>query len=64
LSALTAQAIGVVAVGVFTMGLSLVVWFIIKQTLGLRVSPEDEARGLDLSEMGMEAYPGDPMHEG
>lgn len=64
LASLIAQATGVVSVGVFTMGLSLVVWFIIKQTLGLRVSPEDEARGLDLSEMGMEAYASDPMHEG
>ena len=31
--------------------------------VGLRVSDEEETQGLDLSEMGMEAYPGDPMHE-
>ena len=30
-------------------------------TIGLRVSPEDESRGLDIAEMGMEAYAGDPM---
>lgn len=61
LASLTAQLIGVIAVGLFTLVLSLVAWFIIKQTLGLRVSPEDEARGLDLSEMGMEAYAKDSM---
>ena len=44
------------------MTLSLLAWVIIKWTLGLRVSPADETRGLDLSEMGMEAYAGDPMH--
>ena len=48
--------------GAFTMTLSLLAWVIIKWTLGLRVSPADETRGLDLSEMGMEAYAGDPMH--
>jgi len=62
-ASLWAQFIGVVAVGAFTLVLSLVAWFIIKQTFGLRVSPEAETRGLDLSEMGMEAYAGDPLHE-
>jgi len=55
------QFIGVLAVGGFTLGLSLVVWFVIKATVGLRVDPEAEAAGLDLSEMGMEAYPGTQM---
>ena len=63
-TSLWAQFIGVVAVGAFTICLSLLVWVIIKWTLGLRVSPEDETRGLDLSEMGMEAYASDPMHRG
>jgi ammonium transporter, Amt family len=56
------QAVGVAAVGAFTFVGSLILWFIIKSTLGLRVSPEDEALGLDMSEMGMEAYPGDAIH--
>lgn len=29
----------------------------IKKAIGLRVSPEDEVDGLDIAEMGMEAYP-------
>jgi ammonium transporter, Amt family len=56
------QAIGIAAVGAFTFVGSLILWFVIKSTLGLRVSPEDEAIGLDMSEMGMEAYPGDAIH--
>ncbi len=49
------------AVGAFTFFGSLVVWFIIKTTLGLRVEPDDEMKGLDLSEMGMEAYAQDTV---
>lgn len=56
ISSLVAQFIGVAAVGAFTFFGSLIVWYIIKAVLGLRVSPEEEAAGLDLSEMGMEAY--------
>ena len=63
MESLIAQVIGVVAVGAFTMILSLIAWTIIKTIVGLRVSDEEEMRGLDLSEMGMEAYPGEPMHE-
>ena len=59
---LMAQATGVVAVGAFTFGLSLLVWFAIKIALGLRVSRDEETRGLDVAEMGMEAYAGDPLH--
>ena len=60
-ASLQAQAIGTLAVGAFTFALALTAWTIIKLVLGLRVDPEDEERGLDLSEMGMEAYPHDPV---
>jgi ammonium transporter, Amt family len=62
-ASLHAQLIGIAAVGAFTLALSLLVWFVIKQTLTLRVGAEEETRGLDLSEMGMEAYASDPMNE-
>ena len=62
-ASLWAQFIGVVAVGAFTLVFSLIAWSIIKGIFGLRVSAEDETRGLDLSEMGMVAYGGDPMHQ-
>jgi Amt family ammonium transporter len=42
---------------VFTFIGSLVLWFIIKAVMGLRVDEETEINGLDMSEMGMEAYP-------
>jgi Amt family ammonium transporter len=61
MASLITQATGVVAVGAFTFALTFAVWFLIKMLFGMRVSAEDEARGLDLSEMGMEAYAGDPM---
>jgi Amt family ammonium transporter len=61
MTSLITQATGVVAVGVFTFALTFAAWFLIKATIGLRVSAEDEYIGLDKSEMGMEAYAGDPM---
>jgi Amt family ammonium transporter len=36
----------------------MVFWFIIKKTIGLRVSREEEIGGLDIGEMGLEAYNG------
>jgi len=60
-ASLQAQVIGTLAVGAFTFTLTFVSWSIIKMLLGMRVDPEDEERGLDLSEMGMEAYPRDSM---
>jgi Amt family ammonium transporter len=62
-ASLQAQAIGVLAVAAFTLPLSLATWFAIKMIFGLRVTPEEETRGLDMSEMGMEAYPGDAVRQ-
>jgi ammonium transporter, Amt family len=63
MTSLIAQATGVVAVAAFTFALSFAAWFVIKLVIGLRVNDEAETRGLDLSEMGMEAYPDDPLHK-
>ncbi|MCF3595275.1 ammonium transporter [Rhodobacteraceae bacterium LMO-12] len=52
-----AQIYGIVVVGAFTVITSLVVWMIIKVTMGIRVDEETEINGLDMGEMGMEAYP-------
>jgi Amt family ammonium transporter len=51
------QFVGVAATGVFVMIASSLVWLVIKYTIGIRCSEEDEYRGLDLAEIGMEAYP-------
>ena len=55
---LATQAIGVGLVGVVTFALSLLVWWLVKVTLGVRVSDEQELEGLDASEHGIEAYAG------
>ncbi|MEC8515310.1 MAG: ammonium transporter [Pseudomonadota bacterium] len=51
------QVIGIVTVGVFTLVVSWVVWTVLKLTIGIRVSEEQELAGLDNAELGMEAYP-------
>ena len=55
---LVTQLIGVAGVGVATLVLSTIAWYIVKLTMGLRVSASEEAEGLDVGEHGMEAYPG------
>jgi Amt family ammonium transporter len=57
---LLVQATGVAVVALFVFPASLGGWFVLKKTVGIRVTAEQEQRGLDLSEMGMEAYPLDP----
>ena len=52
------QLLGVAAVGLYTVLFSLVVWLILKATIGIRVSPAGEQMGLDVTEHGMEAYSG------
>jgi len=51
------QVEAVVTIGAFSFGGSLLVWHAIKKVMGLRVSEADEVMGLDIAEMGMEAYP-------
>lgn len=50
------QAIGVGAVFVFVFVAMLIVFFIIKKLVGLRVSDEEQIEGLDLGEHGNVAY--------
>jgi Amt family ammonium transporter len=51
------QLIGVLAYGAFALTSAFVIFSLIKVTIGLRVSEEEERRGLDLAEHNMEAYP-------
>ncbi|MEM9482567.1 MAG: ammonium transporter [Cyanobacteria bacterium P01_F01_bin.116] len=55
---LISQIIGIVAIGLFTVVFSAVVWTILKSAFGLRVAAEEELKGLDIGEHGMEAYSG------
>ena len=51
------QLTGIAAYAVFTVVASAIVWFILKAVMGLRVSEEEEMLGLDVAEVGVEAYP-------
>ena len=52
------QLTAVVSVGLFVFVISIVAWAVIKGVIGLRVSREEELRGLDIGEHGNEAYSG------
>ncbi|WP_349256190.1 ammonium transporter [Banduia mediterranea] len=52
-----AQLLGLVSIFLWVFITSLIVWFVLKMILGLRVSEEEELMGTDLSECGLEAYP-------
>lgn len=56
-SQLITQVIGIVAVAVFVLVTSGVMFVIIRATVGLRVPPEAEDIGLDIFEHGLVAYP-------
>jgi Amt family ammonium transporter len=51
------QALGVVVVFALVLVLCLITWYAIAKTIGLRVTAEEEAAGLDISEHGMYGYP-------
>lgn len=51
------QFVGLVTIGAWVFGSSMVVWLAIKLVMGVRVSEEEEYEGVDLAECGMEAYP-------
>lgn len=52
-----AQLTGVISVGVFTFVIALLFWGILKATMGIRVSPQEEMEGLDVGEHGITGYP-------
>ncbi len=50
------QLIGVGIIGAFSCITATIIVFIVKATVGLRVSKEEELKGLDISEHSMDAY--------
>ncbi len=56
-ASLGTQLLGIAAYGVFTFVGAMILWTILKAIVGIRVSEEDEINGLDMAELGMEAYP-------
>lgn len=52
-----AQLTGVISVAAYTVIISLITWAILKATIGIRVSLQEEIEGLDIGEHGNAAYP-------
>ncbi len=53
---LYAQAVGVASIGGFVIVASLLIWFLLKVTFGIRLHWTVEKEGADLSEIGLRAY--------
>jgi Amt family ammonium transporter len=56
-ASLGTQLYSIIVVGICVSVSSAIVWFILKAVMGIRVSEEEEINGLDMAELGMEAYP-------
>ncbi|MCG2708353.1 MAG: ammonium transporter [Candidatus Omnitrophica bacterium] len=52
------QLIGVLSVFIWVFGMASLLFYVVKKTIGLRVSDEEQLKGLDIGEHGMEAYAG------
>jgi Amt family ammonium transporter len=52
------QALGVVAYGIFCLIGSILIFTVLKYSIGLRVSEDEEIIGLDIGEHDMESYAG------
>ncbi len=50
------QVVGIAAVGAATFSLTFFAWWILRATVGIRVSADEELEGLDAGEHGIEAY--------
>ena len=51
------QLTGIIVIGVFVFVVSFATWFLLKVTIGIRASEQEEQAGLDKTELGLEAYP-------
>ena len=52
-----AQIMGIVAIFLWTFVTAGIVWTILKVTIGIRISEEEEEAGADATDIGIEAYP-------
>jgi len=56
-SSFSGQLIGAATIFAWVFVTSFIVWYVLKVTIGIRVSAEEEYEGVDKSDCGMEAYP-------
>jgi Amt family ammonium transporter len=52
----SAQLVGVLAVNIFVFIVAYIIWAIMKNTMGIRLSKEAEKLGTDVAETGVIAY--------
>ncbi len=55
-SLLVSQLIGIVSIGAWAFGLGLILFQVLKATVGLRVTEQEEREGLDIHEHGQSSY--------
>ena len=55
-TAFSSQLIGIISINVFVFVVSFIIWFVMKQTIGIRLSVKAEKLGTDKSEIGVVAY--------
>ena len=51
------QLYGAAVIFIWVFTTSLLVWFVLKMTMGIRVTEEEEYNGMDASDCGVDAYP-------
>ena len=51
------QLTGAAIIFAWVIGTSFVVWLVLKKTMGIRVSEEEEYLGMDIADCGIDAYP-------
>ncbi len=51
------QLFSIAVIGAFVFATSFVLWMLLRLTVGVRPSEENEVEGLDKAEIGLEAYP-------
>ena len=56
-ASILAQIVGILGIFGWVFIASLIIWYALKATVGIRVSEEEEFSGVDISETGIEAYP-------
>ena len=56
-ASLSGQIVGALTIFIWVFGFSLLVWWVIKMIVGIRVTEQEEYQGVDVSECGVEAYP-------
>jgi ammonium transporter len=52
-----AQLLGAAVIFAWVFAASFLVWLVLKNTMGIRVTEEEEMSGMDLHDCGIDAYP-------